>query len=123
MIAIDRAALNRYLAEDTGGPVVMLNLLRFQPGGDAKYGAYAEQFEAAGINAKYDIEVLYAGVGSTALVADDGQDWDMVVLVRYPSRQRFVDMVNDPTYQQFEHLRTEALVESVLQATNPATVR
>jgi uncharacterized protein (DUF1330 family) len=55
------------------------------------------------------------------LVAEDGQKWDMVVLVRYPSRQQFVDMVNDPTYQRFEHLRTEALVEAVLQATTPST--
>jgi uncharacterized protein (DUF1330 family) len=120
MITFDRDALNRYMAEDTGGPVVMLNLLRFQPGGEAKYGAYADKFEAAGINAKYGLEVLYAGVGSTPLVADDGQAWDMVVLVRYPSRQHFAEMINDPAYQQFEHLRTEALVESVLQATTPA---
>lgn len=98
----------------------MLNLLRFQPGGAAKYGEYAQHFETAGINAKYGLEVLYAGVGSTALVAEDGQAWDMVVLVRYPSRQHFAAMVRDPAYHEFEHLRTEALVEAVLQATTPA---
>jgi len=121
VITFDRAALDRYTSEDAGGPVVMLNLLRFRPGGEAKYAAYAEQFEAAGINAKYGLEVLYAGLGSTALVADDGQAWDMVVLVRYPSRQHFTQMIKDPAYQEFEHLRTEALVESVLQATTPVT--
>ncbi|WP_029113785.1 DUF1330 domain-containing protein [Mycobacterium sp. URHB0044] len=119
MIAFDSAAVERYADEDTGGPVVMLNLLRFRPGGEAKYGEYAAQFEAAGINAKYGLEVLYAGVGSTALVAEDGQAWDMVVLVRYPSRQHFIQMVRDPSYHEFEHLRTEALVEAVLQATTP----
>jgi uncharacterized protein (DUF1330 family) len=122
MITFDRAALDLYEDEDTGGPVVMLNLLRFRPGGEAKYGEYAQQFEAAGINAKYGLEVLYAGAGSTVLVADDGQAWDMVVLVRYPSRRHFVQMIKDPIYHQFEHLRTEALVEAVLQATTPAVV-
>jgi hypothetical protein len=29
-------------------------------------------------------------------------------------------MVRDPAYHEFEHLRTEALVEAVLQATTPA---
>jgi uncharacterized protein (DUF1330 family) len=120
MIVFDRAALDRYIAEDNGGPVVMLNLLRFQPGGAAKYGEYAQHFETAGINAKYGLEVVYAGVCSTALVAEDGQAWDMVLLVRYPSRQHFAAMVRDPAYHEFEHLRTEALVEAVLQATTPA---
>lgn len=41
----------------------------------------------------------------------------MVLLVRYPSRQTFVDMVRDPVYLEFEHLRTEALTDAVLQAT------
>jgi uncharacterized protein (DUF1330 family) len=55
------------------------------------------------------------------LVAEDGQEWDMVALVPYPSRQSFTDMVHDPKYQQFEHLRTQALVEPVLEPTTPVT--
>ena len=39
------ADLKRYLAEDPGGPVVMLNLLRFAPdGGRAQYLRYVEHF-------------------------------------------------------------------------------
>lgn len=38
-------------------------------------------------------------------------------MIRYPSRQAFVDMVRDPDYQAIEHLRTEALLVSVLQPT------
>ena len=117
MIAIDDAALTR-LAEDPDGAVVMLNLLRLRPdGGAEKYLAYAEQFAATGLNDTYGVEVLYAGSGGPPLVAEDGQAWDMVVLVRYPSRRRFVEMIHDPVYQRFEHLRTEALVEAVLQPT------
>ena len=44
----------------------------------------------------------------------------MVALVSYPSRQHFVDMVNDPDYLEFEHLRAEAVATAVLQPTTAA---
>ena len=47
------------------------------------------------------------------------QDWDAVLLVSYPSRRAFSDMVRDPGYQEGTHLRTEALTEAVLQPTTP----
>ena len=112
------ADLKRYLAEDPGGPVVMLNLLRFEPdGGRERYAEYLAHFRRAA--AGFGAEVLYVGDGSTALVAEDGQAWDCVLLVRYPSRQAFSDMVRDPDYGRGTHLRTGALVEAVLQATVP----
>ena len=113
------ADLKRYLEQDPGGPVVMLNLLRFRPdGGRESYAKYAAALRDTYLD-KYGAEVLYAGNGSTALVAEDGQAWDAVLLVRYPSRQAFSRMVADPDYQQFTHFRTEALTEAVLQATVP----
>lgn len=120
MITLDTAALAPYLAEDSGNPVVMLNLLRFRPdGGRETYLEYIAAFGSTGVQAKYGVEVLYVGSGGVALAAEAGQDWDMVALVKYPSRQHFVDMINDPEYQRFEHLRADALVEAVLQATVP----
>jgi uncharacterized protein (DUF1330 family) len=110
--------LKQLLAEDPGGPVVMLNLLRFLDGGRASYDEYARRLSEEFL-AKYGAEVLYAGDGSTALVAEDGQAWDAVLIVRYPSRTAFCQMVADPDYQQVTHFRTEALSEAVLQATIP----
>ncbi len=108
--------LKQYLAEDPGGPVVMLNLLRYRPdGGREKYAEYVEHFRRT--TGPFGAEVLYVGDGLTPLVAEDGQAWDAVLLVRYPSRQAFSDMVRDPEYQKGSHLRTEALTEAVLQAT------
>jgi uncharacterized protein (DUF1330 family) len=113
------ADLKRLLAEDPGGPVVMLNLLRFKPdGGRASYDKYSQALSQTYL-ARYGGEVLYAGDGSTALVAEDGQAWDAVLIVRYPSREAFCRMVADQEYQQFTHFRTEALTEAVLQATVP----
>jgi uncharacterized protein (DUF1330 family) len=51
------------------------------------------------------------------VVAEPGQAWDAVLLVRYPSRKAFSDMVRDPEYQAGTHLRSESLVEAVLQPT------
>ncbi len=111
------ADLKRFLAEDPGGPVVMLNLLRFVPDGRARYRAYVQAF--APFAEKYGGEALYAGDGSTALVAEAGQAWDAVLVVRYPSRAAFAKMVADADYQKITRLRTSALEAAVLQATVP----
>src|SRR3954452_20223476 len=89
------ADLKRYLQEDPGGPVVMLNLLRFAEGGRESYDQYAKAlFET--FLPRYGGKVLYAGDGGTPLVAEQGQDWDTVLLVRYPSREAFSHMVAEP---------------------------
>lgn len=111
-------ALHSFLTEDPGGPVVMLNLLRYTPdGGRESYQAYVEHLGALG--GEFGLEVVYAGDGATPLVAEAGQEWDTVALVRYPSRQAFADMVRSPQYRSGEHLRTAALSETVLQPTTP----
>jgi uncharacterized protein (DUF1330 family) len=119
-VAVDPrgADLKRFLQEDPGGPVVMLNLLRYAEGGRELYAQYAAALTDTFLP-RYGGEVLYAGEGSTALVAESGQDWDAVLLVRYPTRQAFSAMVADPEYQQVTELRTRALTEAVLQATRP----
>ncbi|GAA3985209.1 DUF1330 domain-containing protein [Thermobifida alba] len=111
------ADLARLLKEDPGGPVVMLNLLRFAPGGRPSYEEYSRQ--ASRFLQRYGAELLYAGDGDTPLVAEDGQAWDAVLVVRYPSREAFSRMVADPEYQKITELRTRALSEAVLQPTTP----
>jgi uncharacterized protein (DUF1330 family) len=112
------ADLAAFLASDVDGPVVMLNLLRYADGGREQYQQYVDAFRAT-FAPRYGVDVIYAGDGDTALVAEDGQQWDAVLLVRYPSRLAFSQMVRDPEYQQITHLRSSALVEAVLQPTIP----
>ncbi|MGO9901553.1 MAG: DUF1330 domain-containing protein [Solirubrobacteraceae bacterium] len=109
--------LKRFLGEDPGGPVVMLNLLKLKDGGRASYEEYAEKIR--GFLDNVGAEVLYVGDCSTILVAPEGHDWDAVLLVRYPSRAAFSRMVANPDYQKITSLRTEALSNAVLQATIP----
>jgi uncharacterized protein (DUF1330 family) len=112
-----RDDVRRYLDEDPGGPVVMLNLLKYRPGGEETYAAYGRALRE--YLPRIGAQVLYSGDCSTILVAPDGWDWDAVLIVRYPSRQAFRQMVADPEYLKVSRLRAEALEEAVLQATVP----
>ena len=105
--------LDHFLADDPGGPVVMLNLLRFRPGGAERYDDYRQALLASGVAA--DAEPLFLGAGYPAL---EGEDWDAVALVRYPSRAAFAGMIRSPEYRAIEHLRQEALADAVLQPTH-----
>ena len=111
--------LKRFLAEDDGRPVTMLNLLRFKPqGGRDSYMQYAAAI--APFLKKVGGTVVYFGETATPLVAPESDTpWDAVLLVRYPTRAAFGQMVANPDYQQITSLRTEALSSAVLQATVP----
>lgn len=112
------ADLKKFLQADDGKPIVMLNLLRFrEDGGRERYLQYAAA--TAPFLTKVGGEMLYFGKGHEALVAEPGQAWDAVLLVRYPSRKAFLSMVADPEYQKVTELRTSALSEAVLQPTTP----
>jgi uncharacterized protein (DUF1330 family) len=113
--------LKSFLAEDPDQPVVMLNLLRFVSGGAERYEEYLEHV-APHLTAVGG-SIVYYGRGTAPLVADEGQAWDAVLLVSYPSRRAFSEMVRDPAYQAGTHLRTEAVVEAVLQPTVPRPPR
>jgi uncharacterized protein (DUF1330 family) len=96
------------------GPVVMLNLLRFRPGGGAedyaRYGAAALPFLT-----KAGATVRYLGDGAATVIGPDA--WDEVVLVEYPTVQAFFEMTGDPDYPS--DLRTGALADSRLYCTQP----
>jgi uncharacterized protein (DUF1330 family) len=112
--------VRQFIAEDDGEPLVMLNLLAYDgEEGRAKYLEYAgltvPHIERVGA------EVLYFGNAASPLVPNDGRQWDAVLLVKYPSRTKFLEMVMHPEYQKITHLRTEALADAVLQPTAPMT--
>ncbi|GGO72687.1 DUF1330 domain-containing protein [Nocardioides deserti] len=112
--------LKAFLQAAPDEPVVMLNLLRFVPGGRGQYEDYLRHFRVHAESR--GAQVLYYGTGDSPLVAEPGQSWDAVLLVRYPTRRSFSEMVADPDYQAGASLRAGALVEAVLQPTVPADV-
>ena len=98
-----RAELSRRADE---GPVTMLNLLRFKPDGGreryAEYGAAVVPL-VEGVGGR----VVFQGKAAPALLG--GESWDLVVLVEYPTRRAFLEMIRSPGYRAIAHLRTEAL--------------
>jgi uncharacterized protein (DUF1330 family) len=86
------------------GPVVMVNLVRFKAASDDGDGSgwdaylryskgFAALMKAAGAT------ILWAGKAEGAALGDlAGRPWDYVVLVRYPSRRVFLDVLTSPEY-------------------------
>lgn len=112
---MDDRALPELLSEDgfadlasraAEGPVTMLNLLAFKPdGGRERYVEYGEA--VAPLLEKAGGRLAFQGPASPVVLGD--RSWDLVLLVEYPTRQAFLDMVGSPEYQAIAHLRTEAL--------------
>jgi uncharacterized protein (DUF1330 family) len=101
------------------GPLVMLNLLKFKPGGEQRYlEGYASV--AVPMIERLGGRILYAGRLAEKAHEDDAPEWDALVLVEYPNRQTFIDMVNDPAYRAAHVHRSEAVERALLRATDPA---
>jgi uncharacterized protein (DUF1330 family) len=99
------------------GPVVMLNLLAFKPdGGRERYEEYGKA--VAPSLEKVGGRIVFMGPPGQALLGEDS--WDLVVLVEYPSRRAFLDMIGSAEYQAIGHLRTEALARGELHPVDPA---
>ena len=104
-------------------PVIMLNLLRYielaaegfgvdgLSGRDA-YGEYGRLF--AGLHPRFGGEPIWMGKTHTTVIGLENEQWDICILVRYTSRQHFLDMVHDSEYQKISPIREAALAESRL---------
>lgn len=104
-------------------PVIMLNLLRYREvategfgvdglsGRDA-YGEYGRLF--AQLHLRFGGEPIWMGKTHTTVIGLENERWDICILVRYPSRQHFLDMVHDSEYQKISPIREAALAESKL---------
>jgi uncharacterized protein (DUF1330 family) len=114
-------ALADMAAANPDEPVVMLNLLRFREvaesgrgvdgmsGRDA-YRVYGERF--AELGQSHGGAPIWVGEALRSIIG--AEQWDMVLLVRYPTRRQFVEMVRDPAYQKIAPIRAAALADSRL---------
>ena len=98
---------------DTGA-VVMINMLRLRD--RAAYRRYSEL--AMPLIKAHGGTVLWAGNGEAVAFGDpQAERWDYVVLVRYPSRAAFLDMVRSPEYAAANLQREQAVAKHVILAT------
>ena len=95
---------------------VMLNLLKFKKdGGREAYFRYIKEsgpfVEAVGA------KVVYFGIPNELLQGTE--DWDLLMLVQYPSRKAFLTMTKNPDYLKVHEFRAEGVERAVLYATDP----
>jgi uncharacterized protein (DUF1330 family) len=100
------------------GPVVMLNLLKFKPGGEESYLRYGDV--AKDMIEERGGRLLWSGKAQQVLIGDPAADWDVVLLVQYPSRSAFIAMVSSPEYLRAHADREAALERTVVLACSPA---
>ncbi len=95
------------------GPFTMLNLLKFKKDGGAesyaRYAAESNRF-VDGVGGR----LVFLGRPNELL--NGSEDWDLVLLVQYPSRKAFLKMANDPEYLKIHSFREQALERAVLYA-------
>ena len=107
--------VERLAADRPDQPILMLNLLKFNPGGAALFAEYgrrtAPMLEAAGGR------IALAARPTNALVGD--ADWDLVLVVSYRARRSLVAFLSSDDYKAVEDLRTRALARSELIAMEP----
>jgi uncharacterized protein (DUF1330 family) len=114
-------ALHMMAQGDLDAPVVMLNLLNYRDQaaeghgvdgltGREAYETYGKAF--AELGPRFGGEPIWMGRGLNSIIGDD--DWDIVILVRYPTRRQFIEMLNDPDYQTIAPIRAAALADSRL---------
>jgi len=95
------------------GPVVMLNLLKFKP--DGGFETYLQYMQESN---KYVEEVggKMIFLGKPDELLNGTETWDLMMLVQYPSRAKFLEMANNPDYIKVHELREKAVERAVLYA-------
>ena len=118
----DRDALAAMSGGDPNEPVVMLNLLRYREHADAGHGVdglsgkdanavYGRHF-AEDMHPKYGGELIWMGRAHHTIIGTE--DWDIAILVRYPTRAQFLAMPDDPTYRAIAPICAAAIADSRL---------
>lgn len=114
------------LAGDTGeGPIVMINLLRFAERASYPEGFAAEPCSGAEAYGRYAAAVgpfleavggspIWTGPARAVVIGPAEEAWDLALLIRYPSREAFVEMATNPDYLAITPHRSAALADSRL---------
>lgn len=103
-----REAFAAFRAAARPGPVQMLNLVRLHERAqypDGREASGAEAFAAYGrisapVLAGLGGRILWRGVFEQALIAPDGQRWDVCFIAEYPSVEAFAGLFRDPAYRE-----------------------
>ncbi|HNY65981.1 MAG TPA: DUF1330 domain-containing protein [Deltaproteobacteria bacterium] len=106
------------------GPFVMVNLLKFKSEGRRSGETGRESYErytglVEALLRKAGGRLLWLGSVDQVFIGLDSDGFDHVMLVEYPSRQAFLQMVSSPEYLEANQDREAGLERTVLLAADP----
>jgi uncharacterized protein (DUF1330 family) len=114
--------MDRFAKLPDTGPFVMINLLKFmetattgQESGEAAYTRY--MINVAPLLEKAGGRLLWMGSVKQVFIGTETDRWDRVLLVEYPSRKAFLDMISSSKYQEVHKDREAGLETSALLMT------
>ena len=107
------------LKADDGGPVCMVNLLKFKEKAEYEDG---RETDLSGIEAyqiygavtgslikKLGGDVVFTSVLNGMVVGEVEELWDVMAIAKYPTLQSFIEMVASPEYLKVYHHRIAGL--------------
>ncbi|MEM9467035.1 MAG: hypothetical protein AAGA90_16810 [Actinomycetota bacterium] len=112
--------------DDDGGPFYMVNMIRYRdraeyPDGresdltgeeaDSIYGAFMGETMLP----RYGHEVMYIAAVEQDLIG--GSAWDQIAVVKYASRAAFIEMSQDPDFQEMSIHKAAGVLDTVVLAT------
>ncbi|MFT4826715.1 MAG: hypothetical protein ACJAUG_003180 [Halioglobus sp.] len=112
------------IEKDQGGPINMLNLLKFkefaeypdgsdvQLSGKDAYMRYGRKVAEQVIN--LGGEFLFMNNANTLVIGDGELQWDMVGLVKYPSVAAFIEMTGSGEFDEIHVHREAGLAHQLL---------
>jgi uncharacterized protein (DUF1330 family) len=114
------------LAGPPDQPIVMVNLLRYKPradGGDSeRSGADAYARYARGMREVVESQggrFVWSGRVDSLVIGDTQEEFHMIGLVEYPSRQKFIEIMFSDRVRKIAGDRTAGLESQWLIATTP----
>lgn len=122
-----REQFARFKGLERGGPIHMLNLVRFREraayedgraaSGEEAYDAYARAsgpvFQRVGGRQRW------VGRFELMVIGPESEHWHRVFVAEYPSFQAFVEMLRDPVYREAVKHRQAAVLDSRLIRLEP----
>lgn len=109
--------ISTFLKASGGGPVFMVNLLKFKTratykdgediSGEAAYRRYAKAF--GDYTRPHGVEATYGGKVMATLIGEGESAWDAVAIVKYPSAKLMIELTSSDDYRKIHKHRRAGL--------------
>lgn len=109
--------IDRLRATAPDGPIAVINLLKFMPGPGGK-AAYLRYAQAAGGARHPDCEVIHTGPAFHDF--GTGEDWDYIIIARYPRFEDFAWSVTQDAWQEDGARHRPEALERTLMIVSPS---